>query len=296
MDWDKLRVFHVVAESGSFTRAGEALNLSQSAVSRQIRSLEDSLRLPLFHRHARGLILTEQGELLYRTAHDVFAKLAMTEAILTESKERPKGLLRITTTVGFGSIWLTRHMGEFMDLYPEITVSLLVADVDLDLSMREADVAIRISVPQQPDLIQRHLFTGHFGIYAAPTYLNRFGTPNKIEDLLEHRLVSFGEDLPLPFADLNWLVEEVRKIEPAYQPALTINNLYGTFRAIEGAIGIGALPAFMVDQKAQLVRILTKVDAPEAEAYFVYPAELRDSARIVVFRDFLLRKIAETRF
>ncbi len=296
MDWDKLRVFHVVAESGSFTRAGETLNLSQSAVSRQIRSLEDSLRLPLFHRHARGLILTEQGELLYRTAHDVFAKLAMTEAILTESKERPKGLLRITTTVGFGSIWLTRHMGEFMDLYPEITVSLLVADVDLDLSMREADVAIRISVPTQPDLIQRHLFTGHFGIYAAPTYLNRFGTPNKIEDLIEHRLVSFGEDLPLPFADLNWLVEEVRKVEPAFQPALTINNLYGTFRAIEGAIGIGALPTFMVDEKAQLVRILTKVEAPEAEAYFVYPAELRDSARIVVFRDFLLRKIAETRF
>ena len=296
MDWDKLRVFHVVAESGSFTRAGETLNLSQSAVSRQIRSLEDSLHLPLFHRHARGLILTEQGELLYRTAHDVFAKLAMTEAILTESKERPKGLLRITTTVGFGSIWLTRHMGEFMDLYPEITVSLLVADVDLDLSMREADVAIRISVPRQPDLIQRHLFTGHFGIYAAPTYLNRFGTPNKIDDLLEHRVVSFGEDLPLPFAGLNWLVEEVRKIEPAYQPALTINNLYGTFRAIEGAIGIGALPTFMVDEKAQLVRILTKVEAPEAEAYFVYPAELRDSARIVVFRDFLLRKIAETRF
>ena len=296
MDWDKLRVFHVVAESGSFTRAGETLNLSQSAVSRQIRSLEDSLRLPLFHRHARGLILTEQGELLYRTAHEVFAKLAMTEAILTESKERPKGLLRVTTTVGFGSIWLTRHMGEFMDLYPEITVSLLVADVDLDLSMREADVAIRISVPQQAGLIQRHLFTGHFGIYAAPAYLNRFGTPNKIEDLLEHRVVSFGEDLPLPFVDLNWLVEEVRKIEPEFKPALTINNLYGTFRAIEAAIGIGALPAFMADERAQLVRILTKVEAPKAEAYFVYPAELRDSARIVVFRDFLLRKIAETRF
>ena len=91
MNWDKLRIFHVVAETGSFTRAGSMLNLSQSAVSRQIRGLEESLNLILFHRHARGLLLTEQGEVLFQTVRDVFAKLAMTEARLTESKDRPKG-------------------------------------------------------------------------------------------------------------------------------------------------------------------------------------------------------------
>ena len=99
MDWDKLRIFHAVAEAGSFTHAGESLNLSQSAVSRQISALEESLNVSLFHRHARGLILTEQGELLYRTAHEVFAKLAMAEAQLSESKDRPKGQLKVTTTV-----------------------------------------------------------------------------------------------------------------------------------------------------------------------------------------------------
>ncbi|SVD83124.1 uncharacterized protein METZ01_LOCUS435978, partial [marine metagenome] len=151
MNWDKLRIFHVVAETGSFTRAGSMLNLSQSAVSRQIRGLEESLQLILFHRHARGLLLTEQGEVLFQTVHDVFAKLAMTEARLTESKERPKGPLRITTTVGFGSLWLTEQLGEFLDLYPDITVSLLVADVELDLTMREADVAVRVQPPTQPD-------------------------------------------------------------------------------------------------------------------------------------------------
>src|SRR6202789_1529223 len=91
MDWDKLRVFHAVAEAGSFTHAGEALNLSQSAVSRQISALEESLHVPLFHRHARGLILTEQGELLFNTARDIFAKLGLTEAQITESRERPQG-------------------------------------------------------------------------------------------------------------------------------------------------------------------------------------------------------------
>ena len=98
MDWDKLRVFHAVAEAGSFTHAGDTLNLSQSAVSRQISALEEALQVPLFHRHARGLILTEQGEALNRTVREVFAKLAMTEALLTESKEKPAGRLKVTTT------------------------------------------------------------------------------------------------------------------------------------------------------------------------------------------------------
>ena len=110
LDWDKLRVFHAVAEAGSFTHAGDILKLSQSAVSRQVSALESSLKVPLFHRHARGLILTEQGELLYRTVHDVFAKLAMAEAQLSETKDRPKGALKVTATVALGSTWLTPRM------------------------------------------------------------------------------------------------------------------------------------------------------------------------------------------
>ena len=200
MDWDKLRVFHAVAEAGSFTHAGEALNLSQSAVSRQISALEESLSVPLFHRHARGLILTEQGELLFRTAREVFAKLAMSESLISESKDRPKGPLKITTTVAFGSIWLTPRIREFLDLYPEIQVSLVVDDSELDLSMREADVAIRMSPPRQPDLIQRHLVSVQVHIYAAPEYLKKHGTPQRPEDLDEHRLIVYGEDARPPVA------------------------------------------------------------------------------------------------
>src|SRR5215218_2837719 len=102
MDWDKLKVFHAAAEAGSFTHAGEHLGLSQSAVSRQVSALETELGVSLFHRHARGLILTEQGDLLFRTAHDVFMKLESARAKLTDSKERPHGELRVTTTIGLG--------------------------------------------------------------------------------------------------------------------------------------------------------------------------------------------------
>ena len=207
MDWDKLRVFHAVAEAGSFTHAGESLNLSQSAVSRQISALEESLSVPLFHRHARGLILTEQGELLFRTAREVFAKLAMAEGLISESKDRPKGPLKITTTVAFGSIWLTPRIREFLDLYPEIQVSLVVDDSELDLSMREADVAIRMSPPRQPDLIQRHLVSVQEHIYGTTDYLKKHGMPQRPEDLEEHRIIVYGEDARPPVPGVNWLLE-----------------------------------------------------------------------------------------
>ena len=296
MNWDKLRIFHVVAETGSFTHAGDVLNLSQSAVSRQIRGLEESLNITLFHRHARGLLLTEQGEVLLTSVRDVFAKLAMTEAKLTEGREQPKGPLRITTTVGFGSLWLTEHIGEFIDLYSDIAVSLLVADVELDLTMREADVAIRVKPPTQADLIQRRLFTGHLGIYAAPSYLNRFGTPMTMKALTEHRVISFGSEMPSPFAGHNWLVDELCAIASDFEPSLTVNNVYGMLRCVQNGIGVATLPTFLSNQQANLVRILDREQIPSADAYFVYPSELRDSRRISVFRDFLLRKVAETGF
>ncbi len=207
MDWDKLRVFQVVAEAGSFTHAGETLNLSQSAVSRQVGGLEESLEVSLFHRHARGLILTEQGEVLYRAAQEVFNKLTMAEARLRDSRERPQGPLKITTTVGFGSVWLTSRIIEFLNLYPDIDVSLVLADNELNLSMREADVAIRMNPPRQPDLVQRRLMTLRYHVYAAPEYLKNHGMPKSLEDLDHHRIVVYGEQAHPPAPNLNWLLE-----------------------------------------------------------------------------------------
>jgi DNA-binding transcriptional LysR family regulator len=295
MDWDKLRVFHAVAEAGSFTHAGDSLNLSQSAVSRQISGLEESLQVPLFHRHARGLILTEQGELLYRTARDVFAKLSMTEAMLSESKDRPKGPLKVTTTVAFGSAWLTPRLKEFVELYPEITLSLVVDDGELDLSMREADVAIRMSPPRQPDLVQRHLLTVRNHLFASSEYLKKYGTPARAEDLDDHRLIIYGDDAKPPAASVNWLLEAGAKPGDDRRPILKVNNVTGICRAVVSGLGIGSIPNFMVEETVDLVRVLPEISGPTIEAYFVYPEELRPSKRISVFRDFLIRKVQEAR-
>lgn len=296
MDWNRLKVFHAVAEAGSFTRAGEVLNLSQSAISRQISALEHELGTTLFHRHARGLSLTEQGESLYRTAHDVSAKLAMTEAVLGESRERPTGKLKITTTVGFGSTWLTPRIGEFLELYPEITVDVVLDDRLLDLSMREADIAIRMRPPTQADLIQRRLLTVHNHLYASPTYLKRYGTPRDLADLKNHKLVTYGEDTPPPVSEINWLQLAGRKQGLQLEPILTVNNVYGLLLAVESGVGIASLPDYMIEDHPRVVRVLPDVEAPHFDTFFVYPDELRDSKKIMVFRDFLLNKVAGWRF
>jgi DNA-binding transcriptional LysR family regulator len=291
MDWDKLRVFHAVAEAGSFTHAGETLNLSQSAVSRQISALEEALAVPLFHRHARGLILTEQGETLNRTVREVFAKLAMTEALLTESKEKPTGRLKVTTTVAFGSTWLAPRLKDFLDLYPEITLSVVLDDAELDLAMREADVAIRMHAPRQPDLVQRHLLTISWIVFASKEYLAAAGTPRKLEDLADHKLIIYGDHRP-PVPDINWLAEAAKRAGWTRKPALEMNSIFGMLRAVKSGLGIAALPDYMVEETADLVRILPDVKAPKVDAYFVYPEELRNSKRVAVFRDFLLARLA----
>src|SRR5262249_18874814 len=234
MDWDKLKVFHAAADAGSFTHAGEQLGLSQSAVSRQVSALEQELSVSLFHRHARGLILTEQGEMLYRTAHDVFLKLEAARTKLTDSRERPHGELRVTTAQGIGNHWLTPRLGEFIDLFPDIRVTLITTDEELDLAMREADVAIRLRQPTQPDLIQRKLFSVHFHAYASPDYLKRFGTPGKFEQLDNHRIVILGGSIvPSYLQNRNWLVEVARDGKEPRTPQIMISNILGVLRACQ---------------------------------------------------------------
>jgi len=296
MDWDKLRVFHAVAEAGSFTHAGESLNLSQSAVSRQISALEESLNVPLFHRHARGLILTEQGDLLYKTARDVFAKLSMTEAMLTESREDAKGPLKITTTVAFGSTWLTPRLREFLQLYPHIQLSLLLDDGELDLGMREADIAIRMTSPRQPDLIQRHLMAFKFHVYGHVSYLKRRGVPKTVQELNDHDLIGYPPDVRPPISNINWLLDAGDPPQGSRTAIMRVNNVYAIYRAVESGLGLAALPDYMVEGSRDLVRVLPELCGPKIDSYFVYAEELRSSKRISVFRDFIVRKISESAF
>ncbi len=296
MDWNRVRIFQTVAENGSFTRAGDMLDLSQSAVSRQIAALENSLGVVLFHRHSRGLLLTEQGEALYRAAREVSAKLTMTEAQIADSRDRPSGPLKITTTLAFGSVWLTPRLRAFHNLYPEIVITLLTSDDFLDLSMREADVAIRMSEPTEPDLVRRHLMTVHWHIYGSPDYLARYGPIETVDDLARQQLIVYGQGPLTAIADPGWLIAISGDPHADGRIVLEANNISCMRQAVESGLGIAALPDYVAWDSQRLRRVLPDHQGPPFDAFFTYAEELRHSKRIGLFRDFLLDEVAKWRF
>lgn len=297
MDWDKLRVFQAAADAGSFTHAGQVLNLSQSAVSRQISALEQDLEVPLFHRHARGLLLTEQGDLLFRTVQDVMQKLDAVRTHLTDSREKPNGELRITTTFALGTGWLAPRVGEFMSLYPDIRLRIILTDEELDLGMREADLALRLREPMQPDLIRRRLFTVHYHAYASADYLKRYGQPRSAEDLDKHRLIGY-EGGPANYLTqlLNTLQNTGRDLKTARPSALTVNNMTAMQLAVQSGAGVAVLPDYLIASDSELVQLLPQTDMPELDCYLVYPEELKSVARVQVFRDFLVTNAQRWRY
>lgn len=296
MDWDKLRIFHAAAEAGSFTHAGESLRMSQSAVSRQVSSLEKDLGIPLFHRHARGLVLTEQGEILYRTASDVLNRLQTAETLLSDSTTKPAGDLRITSSVSLGAVWVTQRIREFIDVYPDIRLELILNDEPVDLSMRVADVAIWAREPLQSDLIRRPLFSMQVHAYASATYIRRFGAPQKIDDLDQHRLVSFMGNPPPHLASINQLETVGREGREPRQPAFRASTVLACKYAIRSGIGVGLIPDYLTEEEKDLVPVLREVEMPRLPVYFVYPEELKTAKKVQVFRDFVVSKARQWKY
>jgi len=291
LDWDKLRIFHATADAGSFTHAAQSLHLSQSAISRQVSALEQDVGVPLFQRHARGLILTEQGEVLYRTAHDVLMQLENVRSKLSESREKPTGRLRVTTTLGMGTGWLVKQLPEFSTMYPDVQIQLRLDDEELDLTMRHADCAIRLHQPQQPDLIQRRLFIIHMHVYASVDYVAKYGEPETINDLDSHKIIIFGEPVPAHLVGLNWLEIAGREHTGPRLAYLQINNVIAIRAAVERGLGIAVLPDYVTRNSVNLVKImpdLTKI--PSFDTFFCYPEALKNSAKLHAFRDFLFSK------
>jgi DNA-binding transcriptional LysR family regulator len=296
LDWDKLRIFHTAAEAGSFTHAAEKLGMSQSAVSRQISALEDDLGLKLFIRHARGLVLTEVGEQLFRTAHRMQAELQQVQELMSESQDVPTGQLIITTTVGIGSTWLSSRIHEFLQLYPDIQIDIRLNDAELDLAMREADVAIRLHRPNQSEMIQRKLFTVHNHFYMSLDYLAEHGEPRTVEELDDHAIIAFGDPVPQHLGDINYIERLGRADSSPRRPVMKVNAIYGMMQACRAGIGIAMLPDYVTESETALKRVLTGIELPAYEAYFVYPPALKNSKRVGVFRDFLVSKAREWQF
>jgi DNA-binding transcriptional LysR family regulator len=288
MDWDKLRIFHAVADAGSLTHAGDVLHLSQSAVSRQIRALEESLNTTLFHRHARGLILTEQGELLFDATTAMNKRLDAASARIRDSEEEVFGELRVTTTIGFGTLWLAPRLAKLYEQYPDLNIDLMLEEKVLDLPMREADVAIRMKEPSQADLIRKRLMSVRMRLYASPSYLEKHGEPETLQELTNHRLICQNVTSEQVGAGASFvtslLANDITKM-------LYVNNYFGVLQAVSHDLGIGVLPDYLMQDFPDLVRIGTEIESAEVPVYLAFPEELRQSKRIAAFRDFVQEEI-----
>ena len=293
MDWDKLKIFHAVAEAGSFTSATVILNLSQSAISRQIQSLEDDLKVKLFERHARGLALTENGEYVYKTAHEVIGKLKEVETTLGDKKNKPTGKLTVTTVVSFGTTWLTPRIQEFMQLNPEIEVELIFDDKELDLSTRQADIGIFMRRPKQLNYIQKKLIDLKYYIYGSNRYLEKHGMPKTLADLNKHKFISFGKGAPSPVYNPEWALKLGMHDGKKRKPIMKVNSVMGLLLAVQAGVGLAALPEYLVSNSSNIIKVLPKSEGPITEAHFVYPQSLKNTARVQAFRNFLFSKIGD---
>lgn len=288
MDWDKLRIFHAVADAGSLTHAGDSLHLSQSAVSRQIRALEEALNTTLFHRHARGLILTEQGELLFDATQSMNKRIDAATARIRDSEEEVFGELKVTTTYGFGALWLAPRLTKLYEKYPDLNIDLMLEERVLDLPMREADVAIRMKEPSQADLVRKRLMSIRMRLYASPDYLAANGKPERLEDLSAHRLISQNPASAQVTAGAQ-LVQQLLTYDVTAK--LTVNNYFGVLQAVISNLGIGVLPDYIIEDFPSMIRVLPEIESNEVPVFLAYPEELRQSKRVSAFRDFVQEEI-----
>ncbi|WP_370162992.1 LysR family transcriptional regulator [Limimaricola soesokkakensis] len=288
MDWDKLRIFHAVADAGSLTHAGDSLHLSQSAVSRQIRALEEQLNTTLFHRHARGLILTEQGELLFDATRAMNKRLEAASARIRDSEEEVFGELRVTTPIGFGTLWLAPRMRKLYEAYPNLKIDLILEERVLDLPMREADVAIRMKEPSQADLIRTRLMNVKMRLYATQSYLDRAGPLEKLEDFENHRLICQNPSSAQVSAGAAMVQDLLSYNIPSL---LTVNNYFGVLQAVLNDLGVGVLPDYLPQHFPSLQRVLPDLESGEVPVFLAYPEELRQSKRVAAFRDFVQEEV-----
>jgi DNA-binding transcriptional LysR family regulator len=258
--------------------------------------LEQELKTQLFERHARGLSLTENGEYLFKTAHEVISKLKDVESTLIDKKDKPSGKLTVTTVVSFGTTWLTPRIQEFMKINSEIEIELIFDDKELDLSTRQADIGIWMRRPKQLNYIQKKLIDINYHIYGSAKYLEQYGHPKNLSDLNKHKFISYGRGAPSPVFNPDWALKLGVKDNKKRKPVMKVNSVYGLLLAVQSGVGLAALPDYITVSVPNIIRVLPQIEGPKTDVHFVYPQSLKNVARIVAFRNFLYSKVSKWEF
>lgn len=290
MDLAKLKVFYTVAKFGIFTKAAEALKTSQSALSRSMQNFEYHLKAKLFERHPRGLNLTPEGEKLFHHASKIMQKNEEFLKSFHDKNEQVTNELKIITTPHLGSSWLMSYLKEYTTLSPEVRLKILCKTENLNL--QDADIAICTYIPHHLNLIQHPLKGIPMGLWASPKYLQKYGVPQKVEDLDHHKILAYTQNLTDPYGNFSWILTLGTKPHQIRQPYLEINSLEGLFNAAVEGIGIAELAKDAPSVKASnLINIFQELEGPVVDLYYIYKENLKNIKRITSLKDFLLNKI-----
>lgn len=288
MNWDDVRIFLAVARSGQILGAAKSLGLNHATVARRLTALEEALGSKLFTRKTNGSELSGEGERFLVHAERIeSAMLAASES--TGADSLLEGTVRVGAPDGFGVAFLAPRLGELTERHRGLRIELVPVPRAFSLSRREADIAVTLERPREGRLVARKLTDYRLGLYAAQSYLDRHGTPASLDDLADHRLVGYVEDL-LYAASLDYTAEFLK----GWSSSLAVSSAMGQTEAVRAGAGIGILHAFMAQGESSLVQVLPASTLTRSY-WTVVHEDLRNIRRVALVAEFLAEIVARDR-
>lgn len=288
MDWEKLKSFFFVAQEASLSKAAERLELNQSSLTRQIQSLEKQLGFKLFLRHARGVRLTDKGQVLFETTKVIYEKIARTEHILKQEGEKPSGLLKVLTTVAFGSIWLIPKIKKFLEQYPEMNVDIIATDQKIDQMIDSFDCGISFGSMSHSKMINKRILVGGSYVCGTESYFQEKGDIFSLQDLENHNLIAYKSFDRPPFENLDWLLHAGCDPGQERETKFSINSTYGVYKSISSGLGVGVIPKYLIEDHPNYKTVLTDYIGPQPDIFLVYHKDFKENARVQAFENFLM--------
>jgi DNA-binding transcriptional LysR family regulator len=288
MDWRALQDVVTVAETGSLSAASRRLNVSQPTVGRRIEQLEQQLGAVLFTRTAQGLLLTELGESIIENAKRMQEEALTIERLATGANQQLQGVVRLSLIEDIGIFWLPKKLAEFHKQFPQLSVEVNIDNKNVNLLRREADVAVRLARPEQPDLICRKAGRFRMALYASKEYLAQNGTPKRLADLRDHYLIGF--DPAMGYSKSRIKLESLFTQQNIRHRS---NSHMEMIEATRSGIGCSVLSCLIADSHEELVRLYPGKVYHDQDIWLVTHSEIHKNARIRAMFDFLVQAFDE---
>lgn len=289
VDWEGVTEFVAVAEAQSFTGAARALDTSVAQISRKVAALEDRLSIKLLIRTTRKVSVTEAGQTYYQHCRHLVEGLKQADRAITELNAIPQGRLKITSSVTYGEQVIAPLLSDFMLMYPQLELELVLSNQTLDLVEQDFDLAIRLGRLTDSTMIAKRLSSRQVRVCAAPSYIEKHGEPHTLSELSQHNCLVGS--LPI------WrFIENKKEKSVRVKGSVHCNSGMALTNAALKGLGIVQLPDFYVQEsmdKGELVEILVPYREPKEGIWAVYPHNRHPSTKVRLLVEFLAQELAE---